>query len=90
VRTVPDGLQVRRQIREVLPCRDDALTLTLDVLIDADFDLTDALQRLIPARNCLRSALRSFDIAIYTTSSISEDTPRYSIDSVLRAGIIDG
>ena len=49
VRPMPHRVQVRRQIVEFFGGRDDDLTLTLDVVIDAGFDLADALQRLIPA-----------------------------------------
>jgi hypothetical protein len=49
VRTLPDGLKVRRQIFKFLSGRDDDLRLILEVLIDPPFDLTDTLQRLIPA-----------------------------------------
>ena len=49
MRTLPDGLKVRRQIFKFLPAWNDDLRLTLTVLIDLAFDLTDTLQRLIPA-----------------------------------------
>jgi hypothetical protein len=49
VGTIPDGLEVRGQTLEFLSGGDDDPPSTLNVLIDAVFDLADALQRLIPA-----------------------------------------
>jgi hypothetical protein len=49
VRTVPDGLQVRGQILELVSGGDYDLTLALDVPVDAVLDFSNMLQRLIPA-----------------------------------------
>jgi hypothetical protein len=49
VRTIPHGLRFGREIIKLFPGRCGYFPLTMDVLLDAQFNLLDSLQGLIPA-----------------------------------------